>query len=743
MLLLLVIALVVGIGLYYEYAKPVLELKKQAEEIAKKSTIEDFRSSMTSVVYDSNGEKISTLRSGKSLYYLTYEELPKWAIDVMLVTEDKKFYSHEGVDLLANVRAFYYLIKNKGEITQGGSTITQQLTRTIYLSNEVSYERKLVEVFLAWELEKKYSKDEIMEYYLNNIYFANGYYGIQAAAYGYFGRSVKDLSLSETIFLCAIPNNPSLYDPYIRLEKTVERRDRMLRQMLEDGKITEAEYWTAAAEEITLEKGAVISHNYVETYAYYCAIRALMEEDGFTFRTSFSNAADQAEYEEKYEVSYDYWQQKLYSGGYRIYTSVDLEKQALLQEAVNQGLAEFTEVNEEGIYEMQASAVCIDNETGYVVAAVGGREQEYAGYTLNRAYQSFRQPGSCIKPLVVYTPWFERGLTPDSLVLDELFEGGPKNAGMYHGVITVRTAVEQSKNTVAWKLFEELTPEMGLSYLTRMKFRKIVDTDYVPAASLGGLTYGVSALEMASAYSALENDGIFRSPTCIVKITDVDGKAVVDNTITEKRIYEENAARTMTNVLKGVLTVGTAKKHNLENAIAAGKTGTTDYRKDSWFVGYTAYYTTSVWVGYDWPKEFEESSGNSYSLMIWEDYMDQIHEGLELMEFPEYEKVEGTYVAPDVTPTPVTEKEAETDRDSAEEFPDTGGEAQEGSGDSFGEETENQDSMSGEKYRVTPTPVPTPVKESVPGAPEGDQYRVSPPPGINWGNEYDPTEDPQ
>ena len=759
-LLLLVIAVVAGIGIYHEYAKPVLELKQQAEEIAEKSTTEDFRSSMTSVVYDSNGEKISTLRSGKSLYYLTYEELPDWAVDVMLVTEDRKFYSHEGVDLLANVRAFYYLIKNKGEITQGGSTITQQLTRTIYLSNEVSYERKLVEVFLSWELEKKYSKDEIMEYYLNNIYFANGFYGIQAAAYGYFGRSVKDLSLSETVFLCAIPNNPSLYDPYIRMEKTVERRDRMLRQMLEAGKITKTEYQAATAEEIVLEKGAVTSHNYVETYVYYCAIRALMEADGFVFRTSFTSAGEQAEYEETYETSYDYWQQKLYSGGYRIYTSIDLEKQALLQEAVNEGLSGFTEVNEEGIYEKQASAVCIDNETGYVVAVVGGREQEYAGYTLNRAYQSFRQPGSCIKPLVVYTPWFERGLTPDSLVLDELFEGGPKNAGVYHGVITVRTAVEQSKNTVAWKLFEELTPEAGLSYLTRMKFRKIVDTDYVPAASLGGLTYGVSALEMASAYSALENDGIFRSPTCIVKITDVDGKAVVENTISEKRIYEENAARTMTNVLKGVLNVGTAKKHNLENAIAAGKTGTTDYRKDSWFAGYTAYYTTSVWVGYDWPKEFEESAGNSYSLMIWEDFMEQIHEGLEQVEFPEYKKVEGTYTAPDITmtPTPVPEEEP----DAAQEQPDTEGETEEDrmSGENY-RVTPTPGMSEGDRYRVTPTPgvsegdryrvTPTPgVSEGdryrvtpTPGVSEGEQYRVSPPPGINWGNEYDPTEDPQ
>ena len=719
----LLILLVVGIWAYSEYARPLLELKAKAGQIAKKSTEADFRSSLTSIVYDCNGEKISTLRSAKAAYYLNYEELPKWAIDVMLVTEDKKFYAHEGVDYLANVRAFYYLVKNKGKITQGGSTITQQLARTIYLTNEVSYERKLVEIFLAWELEDLYSKSEILEYYLNNIYFANGYYGIQAAAYGYFGRSVKDLSLSETVFLCAIPNNPSLYDPYVRLDKTVERRDRMLKQMLNDGKITEAECTQAMAEEIVLGKSTVTRHNYVETYVYYCVIRALMQEDGFTFRTTFAGEQDKAEYEEQYNLSYNYWQQKLYTGGYRIYTSIDLEKQSLLQEAVNEGLAEFTDVNEEGTYELQASAVCIDNETGYVSAIVGGREQEYAGYTLNRAYQSFRQPGSAIKPLVIYTPWFERGMTPDSLVLDEKFEGGPKNSDSYLGVITARTAVEKSKNTVAWKLFLELTPETGLSYLKNMKFRKIVATDYVPAASLGGLTYGASALEMASAFATLENDGVFRSPTCIMRITDIDGKDVVGETSEKKRIYEQNAARMMTDVLKGVMTVGTARKKNLEAAIAAGKTGTTDNKKDGWFVGYTAYYTTSVWVGYDMPKKMEDLSGSTYPLTIWKSYMDQIHSGLPVVDFASYTPKEGTYVASDVTPTPLPTPEPEvpvvTPEAVISPVPTS--------------------SAEGDAYRVTPTPVPTKGAEATPaGSAEGDAYRVTATPVPTKGAEATP-----
>lgn len=724
--------LVAGIWLYQKYADPVLALRSQAKMIAATSKEEDFKSALTSVVYDANGEKISSLRSEKASYYLTYEELPRAAVDAMLVTEDKKFYSHKGVDWLANLRAAYYLVKNKGKITQGGSTITQQLARNIYLTNEVSYERKLVEVFLAWELENLYSKNDILEFYFNNIYFGNGYYGIQAAAYGYFGRSVKDLSLSELIFICAIPNNPSLYDPLVRMNKTMERRDRMLKQMLEGGKISQAEHNTAVAEKIELGKTSVTRHNYVETYVYYCAIRALMEKEGFIFRTEFTGDVDRAAYEERYDAAYSYWQQKLFTGGYRIYTSIDLDKQALLQEAVNEGTASFTEVNEEGIYKLQASAVCIDNETGLVVAIVGGREQEYVGYTLNRAYQSFRQPGSSIKPLIIYTPWFERGLTPDTMVLDEKFEGGPKNSGSYLGEITARTAVEQSKNTVAWKLFAELTPETGLDYLKKMKFRRIVDTDYVPAASLGGLTYGVSALEMTSAYAALENGGVFREPTCILRITDIDGHEVIGNVTSGSatagnssrgvRIYEQNAARMMTDVLKGVMTVGTGRKNNLENAIAAGKTGTADDRKDGWFVGFTTYYTTGVWVGCDLPREIEDLSGNTYPLSIWKSYMDTIHAGLPMTDFEPYVPVQGTYVAPDITPTP-TPVAGDEDIPEVTIIPEEG-------------ITPMPEMTPGEE--LTPTPKPTEDTGN-----SADDFRVTPPPDISWGEGYDPTEDPQ
>ncbi|MBE5950826.1 MAG: glycosyl transferase [Lachnospiraceae bacterium] len=694
-ILVLLAVLVGGIFVYVKYAKPVLALKARAEKIAKESEREDFSSALTSIVYDAGGEKIASLRSAKEAYYLTYEELPRAAVEVMLVTEDKKFYAHKGVDLLANIRAFYYLVKNRGTITQGGSTITQQLARTIYLTNEVSYERKLVEVFLAWELEELYSKQDILEFYLNNIYFANGFYGLQAAAKGYFGKSVKELSLSETVFLCAIPNNPSMYDPYERKEKTLERRDRMLKQMLADEKISQEEYNAAITEEIVLSKSSVTRHNYVETYVYYCAIRALMEADGFTLRTVFENEKDRLNYEAGYSAAYEYWQQKLYTSGYRVYTSIDLSVQEMLQDAVNEELKEFTETGEDGIFELQASAVCVDNESGRVIAIVGGREQEYAGYSLNRAYQSFRQPGSALKPLITYTPWFERGLTPEDLVLDEKFEGGPVNAGSYLGEITVRTAVEKSQNTVAWKLFTELTPEVGLSYLNKMGFKKIVESDYVAAASLGGLTYGVSALEMTGAYAALENDGIYRVPTCIIRITDSDGRDVVPEEIKEIKVYETNAARTMTDVLRGVLTKGTGRKKNLETAVAAGKTGTTDNKKDGWFVGYTTYYTTGVWVGCDMPKKVSDLSGNTYPLAIWKHFMDEMHQGLLVREFEPYEKTEPVF-SPTPEPTGLPEV----------------------------------------------TDVPQITGTITPTEDDGNKYQVSPKPTLAE-EEFDPTEDPR
>ncbi|HHT88506.1 MAG TPA: glycosyl transferase [Clostridiales bacterium] len=629
-LFVLLFLLVFAIGIFYfynSYGKIIIKLQKEAKEIVRASSEETFRSSQTSLVYDTNGELISTLKGARDVYYIEYKDIPTTVLNAIIVTEDKKFFSHEGVDYLANVRAAISLIKNKGEITQGASTITQQLARNVFLTHEVTYERKIKEIFIAQELEKIYAKDKIMEFYLNNIYYANGYYGILAAANGYFGKGVNQLSLSQVAFLCSIPNNPNRYDPLTNMEHTLERRDRILKQMYENEKIDFVEYRDALQETITLLPKESIKYDYVETFVYHSAIKALMKQEGFVFINQFDSEEDEDTYNKAYDDMYYKYQSRLFSGGYRVYTSIDLDKQRQLQTSVDEVLKEFTEKNDEGIYKLQGAAVCIDNDTGRVVAIVGGRSQEHTGYTLNRGYQSYRQPGSSIKPLIVYTPAFERGYTPDSTVVDEPIEDGPENSnGKYSGEMKLQRAIEVSKNTIAWKLYEEITPQEGISYLLNMNFAKIVEDDYYPAACLGGLTIGVSPLEMAAAYSTLENDGYYREPTCIVKITDSEGNELVGDTISGRQIYRTDAARTVTKALTGVIDNGTAKGYGLTNTVSAGKTGTTDERRDGWFIGYTPYFTTSVWVGYDMPKTLDNLKGSSYPAMIWHAYMEQIHE---------------------------------------------------------------------------------------------------------------------
>ncbi|MDD4112400.1 MAG: penicillin-binding transpeptidase domain-containing protein, partial [Herbinix sp.] len=428
-------------------------------------------------------------------------------------------------------------------------------------------------------------------------------------------------------FLCSIPNNPNKYDPLISMEHTLERRDRILRQMHADGKINLVDYRSALDETITLLSNKSVKNDYVETFVYHSAIKALMKEEGFVFRNQFESDEDKDTYNKEYDHMYYRLQSLLFTGGYRIYTSIDLDKQESLQASVDEVLVGFIDKNDEGIFKLQGAAVSIDNDTGRVVAIVGGRSQEHTGYTFNRGFQSYRQPGSAIKPLIVYTPSFERGYTLDSIVVDEKIPDGPKNSGgKYDGEMELKRAIEVSKNTIAWKLYEELTPQIGIPYLLRMNFASIVADDYFPAASLGGLTIGVSPLEMAAAYSTIENDGYYREPTCIIKIVDAEGNEVVKDSISGKQIYKISAARIMTEALTGVIKEGTAKGFGLTNTISAGKTGTTDERRDGWFIGYTPYFTTSTWVGYDMPKTLEDLKGSSYPATIWNKYMEEIHE---------------------------------------------------------------------------------------------------------------------
>lgn len=660
--LLLAIVVIGGVLIYMKYGKKLIAMESDAKKIVSKSTMETFRQNETSIIYDANGNIMSKLKGEKDVYYIKYSDIPQVAVDAITSIEDKNFFKHKGYDLKAIIRAGFAYIKNKGVITQGGSTITQQLARNIFLSFEESWQRKAREIFIAIELEKKYTKKEIMEFYLNNIYFANGYYGIQSASLGYFGKGVNSLSLSQITFLLSIPNSPTRYNPYENIEGTLARRDRILDQMVLDGKITEAQASKAKSEEIKLKAPKVEKSSYALTFALDRAVKALMKSEGFNFRYSFNSDEERKAYNENYSEVYSSCQTRLYSGGYRIYTSIDPEKQKLLQDTVDGGLSVSSEKSKAGIYSLQGAAVTIDNSSGRVVAIVGGRSQKLKGSTLNRAYQSFRQPGSTIKPLIVYTPAFEQGYTPESMVKDEKIEGGPVNAdGVFSGNMTVLDALAKSKNTVAWKLFTEISPAIGIGKLLDMGFSAIADTDYYPSAALGGFTKGVNAVEMASAYAAIENGGEFREPTCIMKMTDSSGNDIVADGFyqkgTSKYIYDENACKMMITCMEAVMTKGTGVGGKLATMPCAGKTGTTNDSKDLWFVGFTKYYTTSVWVGYDIPRSLAGLAYTATPLGIWKTYMDSINNGLPVAKLDDYK----------ITVAPTKEDTEETDEETKEE----------------------------------------------------------------------------
>ena len=648
-----VIGIVAGV-----FLGSINKLRKNADAITAGITEDYFRSTETSIIYDINGQEITSISGMKELYYVEDENIPEVLKKAFVSVEDQDFYSHHGIDFSAIVRAYIANMRNE-TIVEGASTITQQLAKNVFLTNDVTWERKITEMFIAVNLEEEFSKSEILEFYINNIYYGNGYYGIQAAAEGYFSKDVSELSVSQLVFLAGIPKNPSRFDPITKFDTAIERRDFILKQLYANGSISGLEYYAALEEEIVLETDDQSRYNYVETFVFYCAARSLMEANGFVFQYEFEDEETKEAYQELYDQEYTKYQTYLFTGGYRIYTSIDMEKQELLQETLNDKLSMFTSVNDEGIYTLQGAATCIDNNSGFVVAIVGGREQEYDGYTLNRAYQSYRQPGSAIKPVLVYAPYLALGHMPDELIMDEPVTGGPSNVdNKYYGEVTLTQALAMSSNVVAWKLMKEMTPEYAMNYLHAMNFKNIDVDDSNVDTSIGGFTYGVTTLEMAAAYAALENDGVYREPTCVMKITNAKNETIIDNYETEVAIYGVQTARMVTKMMEYGVNKGILVNAKLDNAIVAAKSGTTNDNKDGWLCGYSRYYTTAVWVGCDMPQTVAGLSGGSYPLNIWKAYMNEIHEGLTKKNFPNYDGtstqiLEGT----DSDEEPTTEKE--------------------------------------------------------------------------------------
>lgn len=621
---------------------------REAKDLVDSSTPDTFRLAQTSYIYSDDGTQLAALAESEDATYLGYEDIPADVVNAFVSVEDRTFWNNSGVDYKGILRVCVNYVKTKGQVAEGASTITQQLARGTFLSNEKTLSRKIKEIFIARQLTKKYTKEQIMEFYCNSCCFANGIYGVEDASQKYFGRSVSDLSLSETAYICAIPNRPEYYNPLKNSENAISRRNKILQDMYECDYITKDAGDAALAENITVAEVSDEEdtfYNYEATYAINCAIRYLMKQDGFEFKSHFEDDADYDTYNAYYDEMYKQAKHKLYTGGYKVTTTMNLKAQKNLQKIFDKELAFNTKVDEStGIYQFQGAMTVINNETGKVVAMIGGRSQDelQQTYSLNRGFQSFKQPGSSIKPLVIYTPALEEGYDANSTLTEIDVKAAKKSTSekiskMSGKKMSLRYAVEDSKNGCAYSLYNIITPKVGLSYIENMNFSKIVQQDYTLSSGLGGLHHGTNTVEMANAYSTLENHGEYRQADCISSILDASGNEIYEEP-ESKTVYTRSASDQMTDILEGVLnsSAGTAKGLKWSSAsdvAAAAKTGTTNDNNVAWFCGYTPYYTISVWVGYDYPKSVKGLWGNTYPAYIWKEAMLYMIDGKDEADF--------------------------------------------------------------------------------------------------------------
>ena len=635
----MVIGGIVGLCVYVKVLPMFTEAREEVFDKLVHLSKDDFIMKEDTVVYDANGKKVGSVNAG-SYKYVSINAISPYIYDGYIAVEDKRFRTHGGVDLVATMRAGVSLLKHNMEITQGGSTITQQVIKNNLLTQNKSYTRKIAEILLAPTIESKFTKAQIMEFYCNSNYYGNKCYGVGAASRYYFGKKCADLEPQEAAMLIGLSNSPASYNPVLHPQAALKKRNRVLKTMCNDGVITPKEYKAAVKKKLNIkqltEEGSS-NETYVISYAIHCSAISLMEKEDFKFKYVFDSKEDYQKYNKTYSKAYNEKIESIRSGGYKIYTSINMKKQKKLQKSVDEGLAFNKEKdNDSGKYALQGAAVCVNNETGYVEAVVGGRgkNDQY-----NRAYLAARQSGSAIKPLIDYTPGFESGMySPSTIVNDNKFTNGPSNAGgAYYGSVHIREAVARSLNTVAWQVLDNISVKYGLSFLDKLHFHNIsyIDNDNM-ALSLGGFTEGVRVVDMAKGFSTLANNGSFSDRTCVKKIEHVSDGVVYKNNNEKTQVYSEDAAWMMTDVLKGVFneSYGTGRKLKLENGqICAGKTGTTNSSKDVWFCGYTKYYTTVVWAGYDTPRAMPGASGASIPGVIWKDYMDKIHEKLKPQDF--------------------------------------------------------------------------------------------------------------
>ncbi|MBY0144908.1 PBP1A family penicillin-binding protein [Neobacillus niacini] len=529
------------------------------------------------VFYDLNGEVASKVSANKN-EGIPISQVPDSMKNAVIAIEDRRFYEHHGVDYIGITRALIRDIKARGMV-EGGSTITQQLTKNTLLTSQKTLKRKVDEVFLAMQIERQYSKQEILQMYLNQIYFGDGAWGIKHAARNYFAKEVKDLSISESALLAGLIKAPSALNPYHHLEKATQRRNLVLTQMKKQGYITAQQYEQALNEKINLNN-----------------------KGGDPFRGKYPHYVDQV-FDEAIKV-YHLSQDELLTGGFQIYTELDPALQNAMERTYQKDYL-FPKGTDQMV---QSGGVLVDPKTGGIRAIVGGRgEHTFRGY--NRATQLKAQPGSAIKPIAVFTPALENGWKITDMLKDEPMSFGeyePSNYNHeYAGEVPMYEAVKDSKNVSAVWLLNEIGIEKGLDSTKRFGI-PLEKGDRNLSLALGGLEEGVSPLIMAEAYSAFPNNGVRIKAHVIKKIVDAEGNTVAEWKEKKEKVTTKAVSEHINTMLLGVVEHGSGKNAQIPGREIAGKTGSTQVPiegvkgvKDQWFVGYTPHLVGAVWVGYD------------------------------------------------------------------------------------------------------------------------------------------------
>ena len=591
-----------------------------------KNLVTDMFVNENSVVKDTDGNIIATLGSERKKEKISFSEMPDNLKNAYVAIEDERFYSHHGVDIKRTGSAILSYIFNFGSSSFGGSTITQQLVKNLTGDNTDSVIRKVKEWGKAYELEWYFSKDEILELYLNVIYVGPNIYGVQTGAKYYFSKDATDLSLAECAFLAGINNAPNSYNPFgdaDNSEKIENRTKTVLSKMLELEYINQEEY-SSAVEEV--ENGLNFKEGSIES------------EDGiYSYHTDALINEIISDISEEKNITTDFATNYIYLSGLTINSTQNSNIQNVTEKEFQKKT--YQVMSENGTDTSQSAMVIIDQSNGQVISCVGGLGEKDTARGLNRATQSVRQTGSAIKPLAVLAPALDKKIiTPASIYDDtqKVFEDNysPENYDGYLGEVTVRRALESSQNIPFVEIMEELKPKNSIKYLEKMGISTLTDKDNNLSLALGGLEKGISPLEMASAYATIANGGTYIEPTFYTTIVNRLGKTVLESNLKEKRVISQNVAYVLSELLTQPVqgANGTATYCSISGMDVAAKTGTTDENYDRWLCGFTPYYTAVTWFGYDQNETVYYNNQNPAGL-IWANVMKSIHSNLEGKRF--------------------------------------------------------------------------------------------------------------